>query len=152
MQPLPNHVVMMQIDCEVINTGLVHIKEDAIPIHLSAQMRSEPSPDSPSASAATNSSLQRNDSQKSYEKFRDYQNKISAPSKLVESHGQPVIRLRTGGNMEERSTIQSSYQTETFQKDEHRLIKRKFRHFSGTNLDRFSKLSPTGRLRGVNHS
>ena len=39
MQALPDHVLMMQIDCEVINTGLVHIKEDAIPIHLSARMR-----------------------------------------------------------------------------------------------------------------
>ena len=39
MQALPDHVLMMQIDCEVINTGLVHIKEDAIPVHLSARMR-----------------------------------------------------------------------------------------------------------------
>ena len=149
MQPLPNHVVMMQIDCEVINTGLVHIKEDAIPIHLNARMRSEPIPASPSASAATNSSLQRNDSQKSYEKFRDYQNEISAPPKIVESHGQPVIGLRTENT--QSSTIQTSYHTEPFQKDDYRLIKRKFRHFSGTISDRFSKLAP-GRLRRVNHS
>ena len=39
IQALPDHVLMMQIDCEVINTGLVHIKEDALPIHLSARMR-----------------------------------------------------------------------------------------------------------------
>ena len=148
MQPLPNHVVMMQIDCEVINTGLVHIKEDAIPIHLNARMRSEPSPASPSASATANSSLQRNDSQKSYEKFRDYQNEISAPPKIVESHGKPVIGLRRENT---ENTIQTSYHAEPYQKDDYRLIKKKFRHLSGTNSDRFSKLAP-GRLRRVNHS
>jgi hypothetical protein len=58
MQALPDHVLMMQIDCEVINTGLVHIKEDAIPIHLSSRMRSEPDPATASTSAASNSSLQ----------------------------------------------------------------------------------------------
>merc|ERR1719323_641455 len=30
---------MMQIDCEVINTRLIHVREDAIPMHPSAQMR-----------------------------------------------------------------------------------------------------------------
>lgn len=39
IQALPDHVLMMQIDCEVINTGLVHIREDAIPLHLNARMR-----------------------------------------------------------------------------------------------------------------
>ena len=39
MQPPPNHVAMMQIDCEVMNTRLLHIREDAIPIHMSAQLR-----------------------------------------------------------------------------------------------------------------
>ena len=36
MQPPPNHVAMMQIDCEVINTKLIHIQEDAIPHHMMA--------------------------------------------------------------------------------------------------------------------
>ena len=36
MQPPPNHVAMMQIDCEVMNTRLLHIKEDAIPLHMMA--------------------------------------------------------------------------------------------------------------------
>ena len=151
MQPLPNHVVMMQIDCEVINTALVHIKEDAIPIHLTSRMRSETGgPATPTPSTATNfSSLQRNNSKKSHERFRDYEKEISAaPQKIVPSHG-PVIRLR-GENDE--STIQTSYnEAEPFEKDDFKLIKRKFRHFSATNLDRFSKLAPS-RLRRVNHS
>ena len=49
MQPPENHVAMMQIDCEVMNTRLLHIHEDSIPEHLSQAMRS-------------NASLQRNDS------------------------------------------------------------------------------------------
>ena len=34
MQPPAHHVAMMQIECEVINTKLIHIKEDAIPLHM----------------------------------------------------------------------------------------------------------------------
>ena len=34
MQPPAHHVAMMQIECEVINTKLIHIKEDAIPHHM----------------------------------------------------------------------------------------------------------------------
>jgi len=41
MKPPENHFSMMQIDCEVINTGLVHINEDAIPTHLSGKKKSE---------------------------------------------------------------------------------------------------------------
>ena len=52
MQPPENHVAMMQIDCEVINTRLLHIHQDSIPAHLSQGMRAETS----------NASLQRNDS------------------------------------------------------------------------------------------
>ena len=52
MQAPPNHVSMMQIDCEVMNTRLLHIKEDAIPIHMTAQMKP----------TTVNSSLQRNES------------------------------------------------------------------------------------------
>ena len=36
MQPPPNHVAMMQIECEVVNTKLIHIKEDAMPHHMMA--------------------------------------------------------------------------------------------------------------------
>ena len=31
MQPPPRHLAMMQIDCEVTNTRLLHISEDTIP-------------------------------------------------------------------------------------------------------------------------
>lgn len=31
MQPPRGHVAMMQIDCEVTNTRLLHIREDSIP-------------------------------------------------------------------------------------------------------------------------
>lgn len=55
MQPPPNHVAMMQIDCEVVNTRLLHIREDAIPLHLSEHMRA----------SHANASLQRNDSSQS---------------------------------------------------------------------------------------
>ena len=30
---------MMQIDCTVMNTRLIHVREDAIPVHMSAHMR-----------------------------------------------------------------------------------------------------------------
>ena len=46
MRAPPNHVAMMQIDCEVINTRLIHVREDAIPMHLSAQMRTAAASDS----------------------------------------------------------------------------------------------------------
>ena len=65
MKPPANHIAMMQIDCEVINTSLVHISEDAIPTHLNARMRSETRGASPTASAShatSNSSLQHNES------------------------------------------------------------------------------------------
>lgn len=54
MQPPENHVAMMQIDCEVINTRLLHIHQDSIPAHVGAQsVRPE----------SNNASLQRNESQ-----------------------------------------------------------------------------------------
>jgi len=34
MQPPANHVSMMQIDCEVMNTRLLYIREDAIPANM----------------------------------------------------------------------------------------------------------------------
>ena len=52
MQPPENHVAMMQIDCEVMNTRLLHIHQDSIPNHVSHAMRAD----------ASNSSLQRNES------------------------------------------------------------------------------------------
>ena len=55
MKGPPNHVAMMQIDCEVMNTRLVYIKDDAIPIHMSAQMRN-------GNNNTSSSSLQRNES------------------------------------------------------------------------------------------
>ncbi|XP_059093189.1 cyclic AMP-dependent transcription factor ATF-6 alpha-like isoform X2 [Tigriopus californicus] len=39
MQPPLNHVAMMQIDCEVMNTKLLHIREDAVPVHMSAHLK-----------------------------------------------------------------------------------------------------------------
>ena len=50
MKPPANHVAMMQIDCEVMNTRLIYIKNDAIPSHMSANMK------------GSNASLQRNES------------------------------------------------------------------------------------------
>lgn len=147
MQALPNHVLMMQIDCEVINTGLVHIKEDAIPIHLSARMRAESGPASEASSAASNSSLQRNDSQKP---FRDFTNDLSGQTDSTRDVDQPQIEIRLDVNDAE-NTIESSYQNDSLQKDDFRLIRRKFRHFSGTHYDRFAKLSP-GRNRRTIHS
>ena len=51
MKTPANHVAMMQIDCEVMNTRLLYIKEDAIPVHMSSQMRPK-----------SNESMQRNES------------------------------------------------------------------------------------------
>lgn len=52
MKPPEGHVAMMQIDCEVMNTRLLHIHQDSIPDHVSHAMRAD----------ASNASLQRNDS------------------------------------------------------------------------------------------
>jgi uncharacterized membrane protein YesL len=41
MQPPENHVAMMQIDCEVMNTRLLHIHQDSIPAHVSHAMRAD---------------------------------------------------------------------------------------------------------------
>ena len=41
MQPPENHVAMMQIDCEVMNTRLLHIHQDSIPAHASHTMRAD---------------------------------------------------------------------------------------------------------------
>lgn len=30
----PNHITMMQIDCEVTNTQLLHLQQSMIPVHL----------------------------------------------------------------------------------------------------------------------
>ena len=78
MKPPANHVAMMQIDCEVINTSLVHISEDAIPVHLNVRMKSETGS---SSKAASNSTLERNDSRKSFESFGNYQANVTGKHK-----------------------------------------------------------------------
>ena len=77
MQPPENHVAMMQIDCEVINTRLLHIHQDSIPAHLSQGMRAE----------ASNASLQRNDSHEDqgihHHQFEDFNaTRPAAPTKF----------------------------------------------------------------------
>ena len=49
----------MQIDCEVINTKLLHIREDAIPVHLSGSVRP----------TGSNASLQKNESHDGFHRF-----------------------------------------------------------------------------------
>ncbi|XP_076061185.1 bZIP_ATF6 domain-containing protein ATf6 isoform X2 [Oratosquilla oratoria] len=38
--PPPNHIAMMQIDCEVMDTRLVHISKNVVPQHLNADVTS----------------------------------------------------------------------------------------------------------------
>jgi hypothetical protein len=38
-RPIPGSIAMMQIDCEVINTQLLHVKQEAIPAHMAANLR-----------------------------------------------------------------------------------------------------------------
>jgi hypothetical protein len=64
MKPPANHVAMMQIDCEVINTSLIHISEDAIPIHLNVRMKSETGSETPKPTS--NGTLERNESRPSF--------------------------------------------------------------------------------------
>ena len=78
MKPPANHVAMMQIDCEVINTSLVHISEDAIPVHLNVRMKSEAGS---ATKAASNSTLERNDSRKPFETFGNYQANVTGKQK-----------------------------------------------------------------------
>jgi len=35
------HIAMMKIDCQVINTQMVHITKDAIPVHLASNLKDE---------------------------------------------------------------------------------------------------------------
>ena len=67
MKAPADHVAMMQIDCEVMNTRLIHIREDAIPANLNHH-RSSAANSSRNGSfnqqqpTSDNSSLQRNES------------------------------------------------------------------------------------------
>ena len=38
-QSQPGSIAMMKIDCQVINTQMVHIRKDAIPVHMSSNFR-----------------------------------------------------------------------------------------------------------------
>lgn len=68
MQPPANHVAMMQIDCEVMNTRLLFIKDDAIPYHMSASMKD------------SNASLQRNESKSSSQSHHHHRHHQPQPS------------------------------------------------------------------------
>jgi len=37
----PDTIAMMKIDCEVMNTQLIHVNEDAIPVHMAANLKTE---------------------------------------------------------------------------------------------------------------
>jgi len=37
----PGSIAMMKIDCEVMNTQLLHVQEDAIPLHMAANLKTE---------------------------------------------------------------------------------------------------------------
>ena len=41
MSPPSHHVAMMQIDCQVMNTKLIHVNENTIPVNLGASGRSD---------------------------------------------------------------------------------------------------------------
>ena len=87
MQPPENHVAMMQIDCEVINTRLLHIHQDSIPAHLSQGMRAE----------ASNASLQRNESngdQGIHHQYEDFSGTRSSSPK----YESPLYRKPSTGN------------------------------------------------------
>ena len=60
MHPPKNHVAMMQIECEVTNTKLLHISEEAIPSHITDSLR--------------NASVQRNRSRsgENHQNHQDY--------------------------------------------------------------------------------
>merc|ERR1711981_229061 len=78
-----NHVAMMQIDCEVMNTRLLHIHEDSIPLHLSESMRAH----------ANNGSLQRNDSNEENGHQRGpYDNTTKNGSNIYDRHQLDKIR------------------------------------------------------------
>merc|ERR1719361_2623448 len=64
MQPPENHVAMMQIDCEVMNTRLLHIHQDSIPAHVKGMRAAENNV----------SSLQRNDSSSAHHHVDHYDN------------------------------------------------------------------------------
>jgi len=81
MQPPENHVAMMQIDCEVVNTRLLHIHQDSIPAHVSHH-RAE----------SNNASLQRNESHEDHPGVhqQSYHNGTSTGSTGSKSSGAPT--------------------------------------------------------------
>ena len=82
MQPPENHVAMMQIDCEVINTRLLHIHQDSIPAHLSQGMRAE----------TNNASLQRNDSHEEQGGIHHHYEDFSTPRSASPKYESPLYR------------------------------------------------------------
>ena len=64
MKPPDGHVAMMQIDCEVMNTRLLHIHQDSIPAHVKGMRAAENNV----------SSLQRNDSSSAHHHVDHYDN------------------------------------------------------------------------------
>ena len=82
MQPPENHVAMMQIDCEVINTRLLHIHQDSIPAHLSQGMRAD----------TNNASLQRNDSHEEQSGIHHHYEDFSTPRSSPPKYESPLYR------------------------------------------------------------
>ena len=75
-------MAMMQIDCEVINTRLLHIHQDSIPAHLSQGMRAE----------SNNASLQRNESQEEQGGIHHHYEDFSTPRASPPKYESPLYR------------------------------------------------------------
>ena len=127
MQPPENHVAMMQIDCEVISTRLLHVHQDSIPAHLSQGMRAE----------ASNASLQRNESHEDqgihHHQYEDFNaTRSAAPTKfrshLYKNGGTQRTSMENSEYIEDGKYIQLPTKSATT-RNTHGLTNKKKRHF-----------------------
>ncbi len=95
MKPPPNHVSLMQIDCEVMNTRLVHVNEDAIPSHMSEQMAKRQQSRGGANGSRNDSSIQRNGSTADSPAFGNQGLEGSSES-FSSSTSLPSASIRTG--------------------------------------------------------
>ncbi len=104
MKAPPGHVSMMQIDCEVMNTRLIHVREDAIPANVNRGRSDDDaynaSMGAGGAASSDNSSLQRNSSgDSSYNRSRSDDLNLDVASKYEDfvAAENEVGKTRTGG-------------------------------------------------------
>lgn len=129
MQPPANHIAMMQIDCEVINTKLLHVPQDSIPPHVSQGPRAD----------SNNASLQRNQSHDGHH----FDNASSAQSSSASSQHYSHPRSLSYGKNEQRYAKPTYIQDHDFP--------RRLPAFSGSQHRYYHEDNLTNPIHGKKH-